>query len=339
MRHPTILSATLTLALAAGCGSPDGLADAPLANQPLASVPVAGSRHALTTGCKGAPYPIVLAHGMAGFESIGPVNYFFNVAADLRSRGETVIEAHVPPFDSSADRALYLSGYVDSTLAETGACKVNIIAHSQGGIDSRYLISSMGYGDRIAALAMVSSPNLGSPVADVALGLVPGFSYEFINAILGALWSVTLPPGDPSLQASLVQLATGTMINVFNPANPDDARVKYYSAAGRSDIALGNDACAGGMWGNSSRIDTLQPLLAVAEPVFIATSPDPLSPLVNDGLVTVASARWGTFLGCEPADHLDEIGQLAELFPVPISGFNHLELYRNIVSQLHTDGF
>ena len=39
-------------------------------------------------------------------------------------------------------------------------------------------------------------------------------------------------------------------------------------------------------------------------------SEDVLSPEPNDGLVTVTSATWGTFLGCIPADHLDEVGQL-----------------------------
>jgi hypothetical protein len=27
--------------------------------------------------------------------------------------------------------------------------------------------------------------------------------------------------------------------------------------------------------------------------------------------VTVQSARWGTFIGCVPADHFDEVGQIA----------------------------
>ena len=297
-----------------------------------------GETTAALTSCRGAPYPIVLAHGMAGFERIGPINYFFNVASDLRSRGETVIEAHVPPFASSATRASYLKDFVDDTLRDTGACKVNLIAHSQGGLDSRYLISSMGYGNRVAGLVTVSTPHRGSPVADAALGLIPGFSADVINAILGALWSVTAAPGDPDIHESLVQLSRDNMTKRFNPANRDDSRVKYYSVAGRSAGRLGGSDCEGGVWSSSLRIDLLDPLLVVTAPVFIATSPDPLFPMVNDGLVTVDSARWGTFLGCVPADHLDEIGQLAHLFPDPLSGFDHKDMYRRIVSQLRHDG-
>jgi triacylglycerol lipase len=296
------------------------------------------SQGAAISACRGAPYPIVLAHGFAGFERIGPINYFFQVAADLRSRGETVIEAQVPPFESSAVRARYLAGVVDDTLRATGACKVSLIGHSQGGIDGRYLISSLGYGDRVAALVTVASPHRGTPVADAALGLIPGFSYDVINALLRALWGgIARAPGDAQVQASLRQLSRDGMAG-FNPKNPDDRRVKYYSVAGRSSGRVAAAECAGGVWGNSSRIDLLDPLLAVAIPAFALTSPSPLSPVPNDGLVTVASSRWGTFLGCVPADHLDQVGQIGHLFPDLVSGFDHRELYRRLAQTLHRDG-
>lgn len=298
-----------------------------------------GQSSAALTACRGAPYPIVLAHGFAGFERIGPVNYFFQVAADLRGRGETVIEAQVPPFDSSAVRATYLAAQIDDALRATGACKVNLIGHSQGGIDARYLVSSLGYGDRVAGLITVASPHRGSPIADAALGLIPGFSYDLINAILRAIWGLTSAPGDAKVQASLRQLSRDYMAREFNPKNPDDRRVKYYSVAGRSSGRIADSECAGSVWGNSDRIDLLDPLLAVAIPAFALTSPNPLSPIPNDGLVSVASSRWGTFLGCVPADHLDEVGQIAHLFPDLISGFDHRDLYRRLARTLHSDGF
>lgn len=328
MKFRTALIATLFGMLgtaAAGCGGPEEL-DTTQSEQGLGGT------------CRGAPYPIILAHGMAGFDRIGPINYFFNVAADLRARGEMVVEAHVPPFESSAVRASYLARYVDDTLRQSGACKVNLIAHSQGGLDSRYLITSLGYGSRIGGLVTVSTPHRGSPVADAALGILPGFTFSAINSILRSLWSVTVPPEDPSLHASLVQLSRTNMSQRFNPQNPDDARVKYYSIAGRSAARIGSTECAGSVWGNSLRIDLLDPLLAVTEPVFAVTGAIPLIADPNDGLVTVESARWGKFLGCVPADHLDEVGQLAHLTPNLLSGFDHKDLYRRILTELHRDG-
>jgi len=287
--------------------------------------------------CQGAPYPIVLAHGFAGFERIGPLNYFFQVAADLRSRGETVIEAKVPPFESSDVRAATLAAVVDDTLKTYNACKVNIIGHSQGGIDGRALVSGLGYGPKVASLTTVSTPHRGTEIADVVSGLVPGFSYAVIDAILKAVSGLTDAPGRPNVKAALAQLTTPAMQR-WNATHPDDARVRYYSVAGRSVGRIASAECAGSAWGNSSRIDLLDPLLALPEGVFAIYSDNPLVPRVNDGLVTVASSKWGKFLGCVPADHLDEVGQIGHLFPDLISGFSHKELYRKIIAELRKDG-
>jgi len=89
--------------------------------------------------------PILLVHGMAGF-SFGRYDYFYHVPKILRSRGFDVVVAHTDPFQSTAYRAKQLAIEVDAALKATGAPRLNIVAHSQGGLDARYLISSMGYG-------------------------------------------------------------------------------------------------------------------------------------------------------------------------------------------------
>jgi triacylglycerol lipase len=328
----------LGLLALAGCGSVAdgggggaGMMTAP-GDQPMVPPPDVAT-------CSGAPYPIILAHGMAGFERIGPLNYFFNVAADLRSTNEVVFESQVSPYDSSTVRGNELAQFVDDTLRSTGACKVNLIAHSQGGLDGRYVISTLHYGDRVAALATVGTPHRGTAVADVALGLVtlPGFPAATLNQILLAVQGLSgNDTGNPNIKANLQQLATANMAQ-FNIDNPDDARVKYYSVAGRSNLSAGTAECAGSVWSNPQGLDVLTPLLAAPAAVFPFVSPNPLQPVANDGLVPVPSARWGSFLGCMPADHFDEVGQIAEIGADPVSGFDHLALYRRIVAALHAD--
>lgn len=337
MHKTTECLALAGLFLLAGCGDATSSSssstgpDAPL-TQPATPPP-----NAVT--CRGAPFPIILAHGMAGFERIGPINYFFNVASDLRGRGETVFESQVPPYDSSTVRGAKLAQFVDDTLKSTGACKVNIVAHSQGGFDSRYMISTLHYGDRVGALVTVGTPHQGTPVADVVLGLVTpsGFTASAVNAILLAVQGLTSnDTGNPNVKANLAQLATANS-KQWNADNPDDPRVKYYSVAGRSSLASAASECAGGQWPNPQGLDILNPLLAAPATVFPFFSPNPLQPIPNDGLVPVSSARWGTFLGCVPADHFDEVGQIAELIADPISGFDHLDLYRRIVGVIRRD--
>ena len=60
---------------------------------------------------------------------------------------------------------------------------------------------------------------------------------------------------------------------------------------------------------------------------------------MQDGLVTVDSAKWGTFLGCIPADHLDEVCQIAGASPGLGNGFDCLAFYTDLEQFLTDNGF
>ena len=51
--------------------------------------------------------------------------------------------------------------------------KVNIIAHSKGGLDSRYAISKLGMDEYVASLVMINTPNAGCEFADYLLEKAP----------------------------------------------------------------------------------------------------------------------------------------------------------------------
>lgn len=57
----------------------------------------------------------------------------------------------------------------------------------------------------------------------------------------------------------------------------------------------------------------------------------------NDGLATVAGAKHGTFRGCIPADHMDEVGQVQDTYDVA-TGWDHLRFYRNVAFELAAHG-
>ena len=298
----------------------------------LAPLPEAGT----TTGATG-PFPIVLVHGFAGFRSIGPLTYFYQVPEDLRRRGETVYDPELPPFAPSSERAPVLAEAVRRAIAETGRPKVVLIAHSQGGLDARYLISTLGYGDRVAALVTVSTPHRGTRLGDAVSSLLPGVSDVVVNTLTTAFASVyNGAPGAAQLRASLVALSEGASAD-FNARNPDDPRVRYYSVAGRSNRRDGSAVCGDALVPNDPGArDNPNLLIAALMPFLEGTDP---THNVNDGLVTVRSARWGTFIGCVPADHFDEVGQIAEMGPNGESGFDHIALYRDLVHRVRADGF
>ena len=281
-------------------------------------------------------HPIVLAHGFMG----SPTNFWaFNGVADaLRADGHVVYEGEVPPFHAPAVRAERLAPTIDRALLETGSSKVNIIAHSMGGVDSRYLISTLGYGDRVASLTTISSPHHGSGVADAALSLTPSIADDALNAVLRAIGSTFSNEGDEAdLRAALEGIAEANMPQ-FNEQNADDDRVMYQSWAGISSVTgfANSDArseCEGGEFLlHDGTYDHMDALLWLCVPLVAGLSIEP-----NDGMSTVASSRWGTFRGCIPADHLDEVGQL-DNEPDPDTGFDPIRFYRNVAFDLSSQG-
>lgn len=290
---------------------------------------------------RGAPYPVVLVHGMAGFNKIevGPVEitYFNGVVEALANVGESAYVTVSPPFASSEVRAQSIAKQIDEILARTGKAKVNIVAHSQGGLDARVLASpnGLGYGDRIASVTTVSTPHHGSKVADAVLGLLKYLPAkqieELTNALLGLVQKTAYElQTDPHVREQITMLSEEYMTKVFNPKYTDDPNVVYKSYAGRSNWRAGLIPCYGSVYPNEpTKLDQLQmPLLPTA--MFLEGG----GLTVNDGLVTIESAKWGTFEQCVPADHLKEIG----LFGQAAQSFNHIELYRNIVARLRSAG-
>lgn len=67
-------------------------------------------------------------------------------------------------------------------LRENGEEKVNIIAHSKGGLDSRYLISGLHMAPYVASLTTICTPHRGSMLADLLMKL-PDFLYRGSGAL------------------------------------------------------------------------------------------------------------------------------------------------------------
>jgi triacylglycerol lipase len=354
MRGKSFIYASL-FGLCVGCNAGVGAGGQPQ-SQPQAGDPVgsAGERTAASgpadrspdappgrTENSVAPYPIILAHGMFGFKTIDLVKlrYFNGVADDLASIGETQVYEPVVPFLASSEtRAKVLAAYIDDVLAKTGKAKVNIVGHSQGGLDARYLVSTLGYGDRVASITTLSTPHHGSRVADAILGLAPDLAYALVQPLLKLYGDLASNLSDPNLHESLISLSEDYVERVFNPQNPDDPRVAYYSWAGRSLLSPGDADCDGGTHPNNPSItDNVDPLFVVFGG-FLNASGKPAHP-VNDGLVPVHSSKHGMFMGCIPADHLDEVGLFGGDGTDQNSKFDHRTLFREVVWNMRANGF
>jgi triacylglycerol lipase len=281
------------------------------------------------------PYPIVLAHGLFGFSSLGPLDYFYGISDALTANGRKVYAPRVDAVQSAEVRGAQLVMAIEAARLDSGADKVIVIGHSQGGMDARWAAAHDP--DAIAAVVTVATPNRGSPVADVALGIAPGDSTAALD-VLGDFFGISTNGSSTSFAGALQSLSSAGAAQ-FNADTPDVPTIPYFSVAGRSNLA-GNDACAPAAapfmatWdGDRDPIGAeLVPIVAILAAASLPSTP------TNDGLVTVDSATWGQFLGCVPADHLDEVCQVAGQSPGLGNSFDCLGFWRGLEQTLRSQG-
>ncbi|MFW6051523.1 MAG: esterase/lipase family protein [Myxococcota bacterium] len=297
----------------------------------------------------GPPYPIVLAHGFFGFdELLGIIDYWWQIPAALEMAGETqVFVTAVDPFNGSDVRGGELIAQIEDILATTGHRKVNLIGHSQGGLDARVVAHERP--DLVASVLTVATPHGGSPVADLVETLSGPVLDELLGILAEMLGTLYGQPTEAEVLAAL-DLFSEDGIAAFNATYTDSPGVAYYSVTGTSDLTspsagpceVSSAPTAVSRWyGERDPIDSFLYLtedLIDGNPVGTYPNVHP-----NDGLVRVEDAQWGTFLGCVPADHLDEVGQLLGDSPgwsalYGTNDFDHRELFVDLVDYLRAQG-
>ena len=100
-------------------------------------------------------------------------NYWGRIPKELETNGAKIFYGNHPSAASVADSAAALQERILQILEQTGAKKVNIIAHSKGGLDCRYAIAKLGIGDQVASLTTVNTPHRGCLFADYLLTKIP----------------------------------------------------------------------------------------------------------------------------------------------------------------------
>lgn len=113
-------------------------------------------------------YPIVLVHGL-GMKDTFFMKSWGWIDRILRVQGYTVYKSNVDGFGTVESNAKQLKEEISQILEETGAEKVNIIAHSKGGLDAKYMIQQMDMAKQVASLTTLCTPHKGSPIASFVM--------------------------------------------------------------------------------------------------------------------------------------------------------------------------
>jgi triacylglycerol lipase len=243
---------------------------------------------------RGPALPVVLVHGFFGFDRIGvpgvKVHYFRGIIHHLEQLGCAAYAVKLPAAGSVPDRARILVEKIASLPHD----RVDIIAHSLGGLDARYAITHLGLANKVRALVTIGTPHRGTPLADLATKGPLTLARKAIAAI-----------GMP--MHGIDWLSTAALAR-FNDQVPDVASVRY--------------ACVvGGVRDPSTPISiALTPVHAYLRRIAGA----------NDGIVPISSQYWGETLAEIEADHWEQIGWRIN----KRGNFDALGMYAYIVSRL-----
>lgn len=226
-------------------------------------------------------HPIVLAHGLLGFAELKlagdwlpGIQYWHGISEALTANGIEVFTSDVPASGTIETRAARLA---DCIAAAAAGRSVNIVAHSMGGLDCRYLISRLERRAdvRVLSLTTIATPHRGSAFADY---LFDGIGAARLPAVYRLVEGVGLETG------AFAQLTQRYLRDEFNPRVPDDPAVRYFSYGAMVD-----------------HLPFLSPFRHSRKTIHQREGP-------NDGLVSVASSRWGEYKGTLlGVNHLDLI--------------------------------
>ena len=128
-------------------------------------------------------YPVVLVHGII-LKDVLHFRAFGRIASVLRREGHTVYTSDHDGFGIIENNAEQIKKYVGGVLEKTGAEKVNIIAHSKGGLDTLYMIDRLGMAEKVASVTFLCTPHKGSVIATKLYSLpkfIRGFIAFWIN--------------------------------------------------------------------------------------------------------------------------------------------------------------
>ncbi len=216
-------------------------------------------------------YPVVLLHGLMGFDRIGTAGmgqgYFRGIAESFQAQGITLYCPRLPAVCSVPERAECLAKYIRGLSAQ----RVNLIAHSMGGLDARYAIAKQDLGGQVASLITIGTPHRGTILANVKDHVIAKMMRNLTNRL--------------STMFEALDWLTEDAMTEFNRAIPNPSRLLYASVVAQC-----------------STTTDVNPLLRPTH-AYLQRHRGP-----NDGIVTLESQRWGEVLLEIEADHYAQIG-------------------------------
>ncbi|MDR1687659.1 MAG: triacylglycerol lipase [Clostridiales bacterium] len=261
-------------------------------------------------------YPLLMVHGVF-FRDWKIKNYWGRIPNELTANGATIYYGEHQSAASVEKSGEELKNTILKIVEETGCEKVNIIAHSKGGLDARNAISCHGMDKYTASLTTIATPHRGCNHVRILTEKISQNALASIGKKYEALYK-KLGDDSPDFFGGL-EVLTDTECERLNALMPDSPDVHYQSVGSKMRSAGG----------------AIFPLNLGYELIKRLGGGD------NDGLVSVSSMAWGNFLGIISPKGSWGIshGDTIDLTGKNIDGFDVCEFYVDLVHNLKLKGF
>ncbi|MDE7321937.1 MAG: triacylglycerol lipase [Lachnospiraceae bacterium] len=260
-------------------------------------------------------YPVLMVHGVF-FRDFRYFNYWGRIPKALETNGARIFYGNHQSAASIETSACELAARIREIIQETGCDKVNIIAHSKGGLDCRRALNLPGTAEHVATLTTINTPHRGCEFADYLLTKIPQAEQETVAKTYNAALK-KLGDSDPDFLAAVNNL-TASFCKNFNNMFPDVAGVMYQSIGSKLNKSAGGRFPLNFTYHLAKCFDG-----------------------ANDGLVGETSFPWGssyqmlTVKGTRGISH----GDMIDLNRENISEFDVREFYVQLVADLKQRGY
>jgi triacylglycerol lipase len=268
---------------------------------------------------------------MGGFDELfGVYEYFFGIPSDLRQGGAKVYLTTVSSFASTEARGEQLLDQIEYVAAVGGTGKVNIMAHSHGGLDSRYVMAARP--DLVASVTTVATPHKGAELATYIRshvnedGVIEGIGGALVD-VLGFALSFLSGTSNPQDSIAGLEALTAQGTAAFN--------ARYPAGVPTSSCGAGASSWNGIKLYSWSGTSPLTNILDISDGPMGVTSL--FSSTSSDGLVQRCSSHFGVVLRDDYwMNHMDEVNQILGL--VHIFATNPKTVFRTHANRLKNAG-
>lgn len=230
-------------------------------------------------------YPVLLCHGYGGFSTLLSPAPMHKPCMRLRSFGIHAFAPNIVPYATISTRAEQWAKIIDTLKNKYGYKKLNVVAHSMGGLDMRFAIAKLGMANSVASLTTIATPHHGTSLAELVLNS-PDTIREKLAEFVDWFGESIYPSTKSDAAAAVQQLTREYVTSEFNPAILDTDGIQYFSYS--AAVGKGTD-------------QPLHPIYRIQNQLIFQNEG------INDSFVTDESAKWGKHLGTLPMSHLEQI--------------------------------